>query len=284
MTDNDNNPNTCVCCEGVESTTHLAALRRCCTCGHVWADLHLSPDEVRALYTEHYFKGEEYLDYEQEAPALRRNFRARVNDLAQRYPRGASLWEIGAAYGYFLQEASAHFTVAGCDIAEEAVKKANQTFGLDIQHCDYLSLPSRQHDVICLWDTVEHLQAPHRYIEKAARELRPGGTLALSTGDIGSLCARLRGAKWRLIHPPTHLHYFSRHSMTVLLRRLGFTSIEVRYHPFWRSFDAAAVQILDRPGAAAGKMLYRWLKSTGLTNLCFPLNLYDLMTVYARKP
>jgi len=247
--------NACICCGGTEVPDHLAGLCRCPTCGHVWADLHLTPEELGALYSERYFKGEEYMDYQRQAPALRRNFRARVRELARRYPKGSSLFEIGSAYGYFLKEAAEHFTVAGCE----------------------------QYDVICLWDTVEHLQSPHLYLEKAVGELRPEGTLALSTGDIGSLCARLRGPKWRLIHPPTHLHYFTVNSMTTLLRRLGLYNIEVRHLPFWRSADAVANKILCRPGAKWGQRIYGSLKRTGSLSFCCPMNLFDLMTVYAVK-
>ena len=60
-----------------------------------------------------------------------------------------------------------------------------------------------------MWDTIEHLKRPDLFVQKAAADLRPGGLIALTTGDIGSLNARLRGARWRMIHPPTHLHYFS---------------------------------------------------------------------------
>ncbi len=246
--------------------------------------MRLDPESIRALYSAKYFKGEEYRDYELEAPALRRNFRARVRELARRYPKGASLWEIGAAYGYFLNEASDHFRVAGCDISADASQAARDRFGLDVRCCDYVNEPDGgPHDVVCLWDTVEHLQEPHRYIEKAHRELRPGGLIALSTGDIGSWMARFRGPKWRLIHPPTHLHYFSAHSMTVLLERAGFRSIEIRHLAFWRSVDAVASHLLCRSNVPGGSACYAALKRLGVLNTAFPLNLYDLMTVYAVK-
>ncbi len=275
---------TCVCCEGRDAEIHLKALLRCRACGHVWADLRLTTEALQALYSARYFKGEEYRDYALEAPALRRNFRARVDELARRYPKGASLWEIGAAYGYFLDEASRHFKVAGCDLSRDAVCEARGRFALDVRCCDYLAEPiDGPHDVICLWDTVEHLQEPHRYLEKAFHELRGGGMIALSTGDIGSWIARRRGPKWRLIHPPTHLHYFTTHSMTALLQRLGFCDIEIRHLSFWRSADAVANHILNSPAVPGGPSCYRMLKRIGISNLSFPLNLFDLMTVYAVK-
>ena len=85
-------------------------------------------------------------------------------------------------------------------------------------------------DVIAMWDTIEHLRRPDLFIEKAARDLKPGGLLAITTGAIASLNPRRRGRRWRMIHPPTHLHYFSVETMRQLLRAHGFDVVHVS-HP-----------------------------------------------------
>ncbi len=283
---NSTEPQFCICCNNVEHEPHLRGLRRCNRCGHVWADMRLSDEELRQLYSATYFEGDEYLDYTLEKPALQRNFRARLRDLGKSRSPGKSLWEIGAAYGYFLEEArAAGFDVAGCDISEHAAAQARQRAGLDVRAVDYLTLPApaRPFDVVCLWDTVEHLAAPQLYLEKASAELRPGGAIALSTGDIGSRLARRRGEKWRLIHPPTHLHYFSAASMRRLLERLGFEDIRITYPPFWRSADAVAYRLFACPPGKPTSTLYRTAKALGLTRFTFPMNTFDLMTVTATR-
>lgn len=275
----------CICCGGSEYRPHLRGLLRCVDCSHVWADMKITPEELKALYSENYFLGEEYLDYEKERPALERNFRLRLAELRERAPAGGQLWEIGTAYGHFLQQASAHYTVAGCDISAHAVAHARETLGQTVHCGDYLAMdtPGNQ-DAICLWDTVEHLATPHCYLEKASNQLRPGGVLALSTGDIGAWIARVRGEKWRLIHPPTHLHYFTAQSVRTLLERLGFTQVEIYHHAFWRSADAVAYRLLGYPEERWTAPLYRAMKRASLLDFSFPLNTFDLMTVYGRKP
>ena len=47
--------------------------------------------------------------------------------------------------------------------------------------------------------------------------------------------------------------------------------------------DAVAHHLLCRPGLPGGNTCYRMLKRTGILNASFPLNLFDLMTVYAVK-
>ena len=83
-------------------------------------------------------------------------------------------------------------------------------------------------DVVCLWDTIEHLLDPRAYLERAHDVLADKGYLFLTTGDIGSAMARMRGASWRMIHPPSHLNYFSRETMTRLLDRVGFDVVSIR--------------------------------------------------------
>lgn len=274
----------CICCGGNNHTPHLRGLIRCADCTHVWADMALSPEELKALYSENYFLGEEYLDYEKERPALERNFQLRLRELLERAPAGGQLWEIGSAYGHFLQQASTHYTTAGCDISEHATRHARQELG-QVVHCgDYLALDTpKEQDIVCLWDTIEHLAKPRAYLEKSSDQLKPGGILALSTGDMGAWMARFRGEKWRLIHPPTHLHYFTAQSMQRLLESLGFTDIEIHYHAFWRSADAVAYRLLGYPETRWTAPLYRALSRAALLNFSFPMNTFDLMTVYARR-
>ncbi len=125
---------------------------------------------------------------------------------------------------FFLDVMRDHVAWAeGIDISVDAVAYAANTMNVRATVGDYLTYTSAERpDVIAMWDTVEHLRHPDRFIAKAARDLPVGGHLALTTGDMGSLNARWRGRRWRMIHSPTHLHYFSAQTMTRLLHRNGF--------------------------------------------------------------
>ena len=278
------NNESCVCCLGADIEDHGPQLLRCVQCGHVWANIDLSNEDIAALYSESYFQGTEYKDYEKEANALRHNFERQLNKLIRQYPNGGRLLDIGCAYGFFLQLASQHFSAVGCDIADHAVAYARDTLGLDAYCVDYMSWTHEQpFEVICLWDTIEHLKHPEQYIAKAATELCDDGELVLTTGDIGSWMARLRGKKWRLLHPPTHIHYFTATSIRLLLERLGFRTISIRYHAFWRSADATAFRLLACPPNKRTSTCYRILNNFGLLNFSIPINTFDLMTVSAKK-
>ena len=245
----------------------------------------MSRQELEQIYSAAYFRGEEYRDYVGERALLTKQFQLRLKTLLRYVPatRRQSLFEIGAAYGFFLDVARLSFArVSGIDLSRDAALYASEVVGVPVAAGDFLEHPPQgPFDAVCMWDTVEHLAQPALYIEQVAALLRPGGILAITTGDIGSPLARWRKDKWRQIHPPSHLHYFSKRSLRWLLAKHGF---EIRYEGYagcYRSVDTIAFILLSlkrhRPA------LYGKLKATGMLNWSFYSNLYDILYVIAQK-
>lgn len=275
----------CLVCGSCYRVSELPGLLKCNKCSFTSADVDLSVDELRRLYTAKYFFGEEYKDYISDRAVIEKQFRLRLHKLLNHTPepQRSHLFEIGCAYGFFLNVAREHFTtVEGIDISDDAIRYARQNLDLPVLAGDYLTHEHKQApDVVCLWDTIEHLDRPDLYIEKAAAALKPGGVIAITTGDIGSVVARWRGAKWRQIHPPTHLHYFSRATLEALLNR---NSMEVIYRGsdgMYRSVDSMAYIVLAIKRRQ--QRLYKLLKQTRLLDWNLYLNLHDILFFIARK-
>lgn len=275
----------CLVCGGSYGPSAIPGLVRCGQCGFVSADVQLSHDELAGLYSHKYFAGEEYRDYVAERALIERQFRARLARLLRFVPSPGSkrLFEIGAAYGFFLSVAREVFQrVEGIDIAADAAAMARESFGLPVAAGDFLDHRiDGPVDVICLWDTIEHLARPDLYVQKAAAITKPGSVLALTTGDIDSLVARMRGARWRQIHPPTHLHYFSRATLTRLLDRHGFEVKYVGHEGMTRSVDTMAYILLTIKRRQ--HRLYRALKSARLLDWHLRLNLRDILFLVAER-
>jgi SAM-dependent methyltransferase len=153
----------------------------------------------------------------------------------------------------------------------------------DVRDTDFLgeNLDTGTFDVGCMYDCIEHLRSPQRFLKKIGSILKPGGYLFLTTGDIESPLARIKGQSWRLIEPPIHIHYFSRKTLETLLNRNGFEVIYNRYCGFYRSLDFTAYRILVLSKLSPG--LYTYLSKWGLAQASFYLNLYDIMYVIAKK-
>ncbi|HEX5045096.1 MAG TPA: class I SAM-dependent methyltransferase [Candidatus Polarisedimenticolaceae bacterium] len=203
-------------------------LLRCRGCGHRFYRGAETVDST-ALYGHGYHENEEYLDYAGQRETLARNFRDYLDRMQRHGASGESLLEVGCAHGFFLAEAAARFPrVHGLDVSGSAVTAARDRLGVSAEAVDVCHhRPGTPYDVVCLWDTIEHLPDPRRSLACAARLLAPQGYLFLTTGDAGSLVARLRGPRWRMIHPPTHVHYFTRAGIRRLLRDLGFQTLGI---------------------------------------------------------
>jgi hypothetical protein len=277
----------CIVCGAVSQAVPLyRGILRCGICGYVFADMRLTDDELFALYNEDFFTGDEFSDYAADERFFRKNFQLRYKELKRFIDPGRHqrLLEIGSAYGFFLDEVRHDFaSVQGIDITDAGVLYAREHFKLQVVQADFLAhdYGAQKFDIVCMWDTIEHLRAPHLYLEKIALHTEQGALLAVTTADVNSLNARLRGERWRMIHPPTHLHYFSAATLTRLLDRHGFEVVYNRYCGFYRSVGNVAYNVLvlrqQKP------WLLKPLEKIGLTKPGFYLNLYDIMYVIARR-
>ncbi len=277
---------TCVACASARTRPTYAGLIRCADCGHVWADVDLPDAALQNLYDRGYFHGEEYSDYTADRAEAEANFARRLQTL-ERYldpVRHTRVFELGCAYGFFLNAVRSRFAaVDGIDVSDDAVRFAREELKLPVRHGDLLAedLGSRQYDLVCMWDTIEHLPRPDRYVEVLGRRLSPGGVLALTTGDISSLNARLRRGRWRLIHPPTHVHYFSRGSIARLLDRFGIDVVHVEHCGFSRSIGGMIDGLMRLRWGLGG--LPAWLRRQAIARRSLYVNLGDIMYVIGVK-
>jgi SAM-dependent methyltransferase len=237
-----------------------------------------------ALYGQSYFAGGEYLDYRADRNVLQRNFRRHL-PLLERWAPSGRLLELGCAYGFFLQIAAARWQARGIDVSAEAVRHARDVGGVDAVQADFLSLPDEpgRYDLVCLWDTIEHLPRPIETVEKAARWLKPGGTLVLTTGDVESRLARLQGERWRQVHPPTHLFYFSPATLRRTATRAGLETIHSSHVGHSRGYRAMLYGLFALGGKRTA-WIYRLLTAGGRLDFPIYLNVYDIILFAARKP
>jgi 2-polyprenyl-3-methyl-5-hydroxy-6-metoxy-1,4-benzoquinol methylase len=274
----------CVVCRARgEFRPFWTGLKQCVDCGHIMADMNIKGLDLKEIYGDRYFSGDEYENYLRDRAVFEKHFKKKLK-LVKKFQPVGDLIEIGCAYGFFLEVARRDYHVLGFDISEGPVAYARQNLGVDARCEDFLdaAVEPESADMVVMWDVVEHLPRPDLTIEKASRVLRPGGFLALTTGDIGSVMARMRGGKWRLVHPPTHLHYFNRKSIMRLLESSGLKPVLTKYVGVRRSLRQIAYSLLML-GKQRTSRLYRIIANSRLGNLSFVLNTYDIILVVAKK-
>jgi SAM-dependent methyltransferase len=258
-------------------------------CGYVRAVETPTDDELRSIYDQAYFSGQEYRDYLADRTVIEATLIRRLARVRARVTPGGRLLELGCAYGFFLALARTDYPdSAGVDIAESPTQFARDTLRLDVRTGDLRSLGPRAKtfDAACLWDTIEHLSNPAEIMAGLADRVRPGGWLFLTTGDIGALVPRLQGRRWRMVHPPSHLHYFTRPAMVRLLARHGFAARRITSAPVDRTIEQIVHGLSLFGGSAAisaiAAALHRRLPIK-LARRCIPLDLGDIMLVEAQR-
>jgi SAM-dependent methyltransferase len=281
----------CIVCGSKEFQPYCPGLVRCNSCGLVVAEMIPTAAELDELYQRDYFFGMEYSDYKADRPALEKNFKRRIRSLKPYIKPDSFVVEVGSAYGYFLNLVkSISGKHVGFDVSREGVDYANKELGLNTTNEDFLDykFTNSSVDLVAMWDVAEHLTRPDEYVKKAAKILKKDGCLTLTTGDIGKLVPRIKGAKWRMIHPPTHVYYFDAKTMTQLLEKHGFGVKSIKYKSIYRNTGSVINQLIYAKKALdkSTKLLEtaKWIaEKTHLTRINVPLNTFDIMEVIAVK-
>jgi 2-polyprenyl-3-methyl-5-hydroxy-6-metoxy-1,4-benzoquinol methylase len=272
-------------CDGELVIKSVMGLLKCVKCGFITSNVELSNDEIEKLYSASYFSGEAYSDYLSDKAIIQRNFSLRLKLLEKHLSdiNKKELFEIGCAYGLFLELAEKTYKcVSGIDISRDAIAYASDTVGVNVAFSDYLDYKIEKHvDLVCMWDTIEHLRHPDLVIEKVSNHLTKNGYIALTTGDIGSINARFRGYKWRQLKLPEHLHYFSRKTIEQLLNKHGFRIVHFSHCGQYMSLKTVAnIMFVIK---SSRSQLYEALLKSGVLNFNPYVNLFDLMCVIAQK-
>lgn len=263
-------------------------LVECSSCRTAYTAVLPTDAELQAHYSLDYFKGNRdkfgYVDYAAEEPFNLETFRPKVAALRRRHPSGGRVLDIGCATGGFLGLMGEGWTRRGVELSAELVAASPPPPGVDVWVGRFEDYPEsgEKFDAVTLWDALDHVPDPRATLEKARRLIKPGGTLAVLQGDRGSLFARLLGRRWHIYIPPTHLTYFTRQSLTALLRDTGFAVEESSYEGKWVPLGLAFFRLSYIVTLPVVRRLYEWVNASRLGRLKFYVNLFDVVTLYAR--
>lgn len=196
---------------------------------------------------------------------------------------GRSLLDVGAYCGYFLDVArEGGFVAEGLEFSKWAAERArSRGFPVHSETLADRASTGAAYDVITMWDVIEHMADPRAELESVVELLRPGGTLYLSTVDVGSLLARALGRRWPWLME-MHLHYFDRSTIVRLLGEVGFEGMSVGdyTHVVSLSYLTAKLEALGGRAAPAVRSVGRVVPKGWRV----PVNLGDNMLVSCVRP
>jgi SAM-dependent methyltransferase len=259
--------------------TALGDIVRCGACGHMQLDRFPAGDDLLARYSD--AASSDYLD---EEAGQRLTARVALDRIERWVPRGRLL-DLGCWVGFLLAEARERgWETVGVEPSAFASAYARDELGLDVRREDLFAarLPEGSFDAVVLGDVIEHLVDPGAALDRVAALLAPGGVVYLALPDAGSALARRMGARWWSVIP-THVQYFTRASLTTLLRRHGFEPLHVRTDP--KTFTIR--YYLERIGGyspAAARLLAGAAAAAGVADRPWAPDFRDRMAAVARRP
>jgi len=197
-----------------------------------------SDETLAGIYGAHYYDSWGLQDDESVVRDLKkRTFRGVLERLAP--PHVGRLLDCGAATGFLLEVAAElGYTPYGLELSEFGANEIASKFGADhvfrgeLEDVRFPDAGPGEFAVITMCDYIEHVRDPRHVLSLARTLLAPGGQLAITTPDAGSVSHRVLGAGWTH-YKIEHLHYFNRTNMRRLLDEVGFASVE--FHPLRKS-------------------------------------------------
>jgi 2-polyprenyl-3-methyl-5-hydroxy-6-metoxy-1,4-benzoquinol methylase len=182
------------------------------------------------IYEEEYFEGDKlsaggYGDYTGQAGWRLEKSHRQVGEMRELTGlAGGRVLDIGCGYGYFrVALQAAGYEHEGLEVSAFARAVARDSYGFETHGGlleDHWQDWGQRFDGIVLFDLIEHLEEPDRFMEQVHACLRPGGVVGIKTPNVACAEADVFGP-WYHSLKREHLQFFSGESLTACAARAG---------------------------------------------------------------
>lgn len=205
-----------------------------------------SAEEITEMYADDYFVGSDNKTHHMDVAYVdllsSGDYQKGVEEIRAHCQTG-NILDIGCATGNFLYALKQNgFQVKGIELSKFAAEFGRDKFGIDIINKPFdenllgKELNENYFDVILMGDVLEHFTNPTAACELTAKILKPGGkaiihlpgTLNLISSRLAFFIYRLFGSQKTMYIPPYHLTEFTAETATKMLKKSGFSRIEIK--------------------------------------------------------
>jgi len=248
---------------------------QCNQCGHGFVASQEFIQQVINLYQD------QPVDnlYLSEKRGRSKSMRSCLNKIYKFIPKATKILDIGCYVGLFLNQArDLGWQIEGVELSKNAINVAKLEFNIDTIQQGKIEqvLPQLENNypAITMFDVIEHLEKPEIVIQNIYEKLSPQGLLFISTPNVNSIMTRLG---YTVL--PSHLHYFSRQSLTDILAKHNFKIVYNGYQT--RYFTPG--YILRRNHTTHKLKLDKLLNSKLFKKFVMPMNFMDQLIIIGQK-
>jgi SAM-dependent methyltransferase len=199
---------SCLVCGSKKSTPYLTKfkidIKLCSRCTSAFSSK--MPKNFNDVYNN-----KQQFNYHQSSYEVTRRYRIkrfgyeRLN-LILKFKKKGKLVDIGCGNGWFLELASKYFSVAGVEPNISLLHFVSKKLKIDI-YKKIDSLKKDDYDVITLFDVIEHVNKPMKYLKKISEKLKKGGIILIYSPNKDSLGFTYMKENQNLVTPPYHMTY-----------------------------------------------------------------------------
>jgi hypothetical protein len=113
--------------------------------------------------------------------------------------------------------------------------------------------------------------------------LKEGGLLVIKVHNISCLYARLTGAGFYAIIPPSHLFYYDRRTLTLAASKSGFEVVETKFIAHLLRLSTVFMRLSRGDKKSLFYRIYLALANRSVGKIKIRKNLHDIITLFAVK-
>ena len=206
---------------------------RCSRCGYAFVHPMPTREQLDKLYSD-----PEYLNTRVSADENRRVNIGQIEragsrlDWLSRYIKKGKILDVGCGNGEFILKAGERgFEVYGLEVSTAAAEAVRSLTGAVIFTDDpeQLHRSGLQFDLVTMWDVIEHVIDPHRFIGTCVSLLAENGLIVVSTPNQRNYHGVIHGDKWKGYREgEEHLHFFNKETLGMLMGSAGLAAIASR--------------------------------------------------------
>jgi SAM-dependent methyltransferase len=201
------------------------------------------------------------------------------------HPKPGLIIDVGCGSGAFLRLMADHgWSVFGVEPSDSQYRRAEAILGSDgkVEHAilEEATLP-RNADFITLWDVLEHVLSPVKFLEHCAALLSDNGSVALNVPRIDSLPAKLLRHRWPLLLAE-HLNYFTIDGLRRAGRSAGLELVASGSRPVFFSLGYIFYRLAQHglPGSETARQL---ISRSGIQDVSAPLWMGETYCIFLRR-
>ena len=192
---------------------YFSQISKCASCDFQWMDV--LPDDYVRLYEAQETGGYDALD-----KSRIKYFEKLKNmvdrELGEGFPLKQGILDIGCGNGAWLKLWKDRAPLYGAEINKTHIDSFTKH---GIQHVTDEQIHNEKYSMICLFDYLEHVESPERFLTELAPSLAEDSAMVIGVPDMGKLIARIMGERYYL-YCPMHFSYFNKKSLEILLKRV----------------------------------------------------------------